>query len=118
MILIIGNNIKVSEGLADILNQGHRVHFFDIKNRTASDNFENMLNIAKLIIINLYDIHDSGLSLVSEIRNHNSNIPIIALDIHQSQSISEHLMNNGVNVYLPLTSEGEVLNRVVEQYLS
>ncbi len=114
MIVLIGTSKHISESIADLLSHHSQLHFLEVSSRPKISGLNILLPKAKMIIINLYGIYEEGVNLIRQIRKINVDVPIIALDSHESPTLSNHLLNNGANAYFSIPSSGEELNKLIQ----
>lgn len=119
MIVIIGYNQIIAEGIADLMPEQYETQFIKFPPERAFSNKElqMLIKYCSLIVINLDSIYKSALEFIQSVKKLNKSPNILALDTYRSPSIAKHLMNQGVSAYLPITTNTEDLNKAIQACL-
>lgn len=119
MIVIIGYNKIIAEGIADLLPEEHETQFIKFPPERAFSNKElqMLVKYCSLIVINLDSIYKSALEFIQSVKKLSKSPNILALDSYKSSSIAKHLIHQGVSAYLPITTNTEDLSKAIKACL-
>jgi DNA-binding NarL/FixJ family response regulator len=116
LITIIGYNPTISEGLADLITAEEEIQFiqFPPKRNFKEIELKALVKSCSLIIINLDNIYNSALNFIKSIHALGKDVKILALDTHKSPTIANHILQQGVSAYLPITTNTDDLAKAIE----
>jgi DNA-binding NarL/FixJ family response regulator len=120
MVSIVGQSMLIAEGLSAFIPSKIHINYITLQagyNITEAGSYQLLFN-SNLIIINLDGIHEEARHFIAYCKKLCFASKIIAVDNHNSNAMAKHLIDIGASAYLPITSNGEIISKLIRELLS